>query len=1026
MKFALRRCLPLIFCPSLVQAETSTVWNPAGNGIVSPAVGSWSDGGNWTGGVVPNGDYKAVFNVSGAAECVLSGTISITHLVPGDNGPGGVLRLASGANLTTTSWAGPFNRSSLIIVESGATANFQSNLLIGQFDDPGSHDMEFRMNGGAVNVASVVRIGQSFDDSNVVPHIQLDGGTLTADRLEIARGTTDVTDGTVLLRVDHRSEIQGYIDSGNLTAFGGTGSIIYDWSTSNAGMLTITATSDTPPTPGVPLVVEPEISGPGSEGYHTTETVDGRSVWVAGNMLYFDLPEGSFPVGQPVYVKIEYLDVDRGYLRVVYDSDYGEATGDKFRRSEIHTRSSRVDGGGFVFSYHKFENPRFANRQNGGNDFRIELAGNNGVPFKVASVLLSSTPFSDPDFEYSLTQPWLQLYTGATKDFTDPKTLEGKVMTGYQGWFATPNDLDDKGWIHWGRSASTPPSPTEITIDQWPWIDEYEPNQIYRAGGMSLQDNRPAYVFSSRDPETVQRHFRWMRRHDIDGAYLQRFVSRSSSGYYGASEFVLDNVRKAANKEGRVWAIEYDVSSLTGEANPLEVITNDWNYLVNDVGILDDPRYVHENGKPVLFIWGFSVPGREGLTLAEADEILDWFNTQNLYLIGGVHSSWESNTNWYNHYQKYDQLLAWMEGSLADLNSQKTRLDSWGMKILPHAWPGFSWHNLQKLVPNAQYSARAGGDFYWDRLFNAVSCGADQIFLGMFDEYDEGTSIMPMSDNHPVPHSAWGKYIDNEGNDPFWYLQLGAAGREMLNGFRPLSSSRPAVNAVPLGIHGGDDATVHLGTSDVSSGLDHIQPPDGITQGGFVGGHDCRTLSSGSYFYFDIDDSFVDAAGQEFTIEIEFYDDYSGMDISLQYDGLNGAYTEHPVIINPPAEGGWRNIRWSFSDGLFDNRQNSGSDFRIALGGGNAIPVRRVSVFIPEDGGGAISGGGPTLEVIDDRLEWSVEYDATGWRLNHSTTLNPSSWEEVSSVTISNGRVRYEPDFLEPSEFFRLQRPSRD
>ena len=143
---------------------------------------------------------------------------------------------------------------------------------------------------------------------------------------------------------------------------------------------------------------------------------------------------------------------------------------------------------------------------------------------------------------------------------------------------------------------------------------------------MVHQDGRPAYLFSSRDPETVQRHFRWMRRHGIDGAYLQRFVSRSSSGYYGAPEFVLNNVRAAANQEGRVWAIEYDVSSLDRDANPLEVITNDWNFLVNDCGILDDPRYVHEDGKPVLFIWGFSVPGREGFTLAEADAILDWFN----------------------------------------------------------------------------------------------------------------------------------------------------------------------------------------------------------------------------------------------------------------------------------------------------------------------------------------------------------------------------------------------------------------
>ena len=121
-----------------------------------------------------------------------------------------------------------------------------------------------------------------------------------------------------------------------------------------------------------------------------------------------------------------------------------------------------------------------------------------------------------------------------------------------------------------------------------------------------------------------------------------------------------------------------------------------------------------------------------------------------------------------------------------------------------------------------------------------MDIGADQIFLGMFDEYDEGTSIMPMSDNHPAIHTEWGYYIDNEGRDPFWYLQLSSAGREMLNGFRPLSATLPLESEVSPGAFAGEDATIHLGTTDVVSGLVHTQPDDGLTSGSFVGGHDCR------------------------------------------------------------------------------------------------------------------------------------------------------------------------------------------
>ncbi len=94
------------------------------------------------------------------------------------------------------------------------------------------------------------------------------------------------------------------------------------------------------------------------------------------------------------------------------------------------------------------------------------------------------------------------------------------------------------------------PATNNITVDMWPWLEEYEPERIYPAGNMVHQDGRPACLFSSRDPETVQRHFRWMRKHNIDGVYLKRFVTRGNSGFYNApNEFVLNNVRRTANLE---------------------------------------------------------------------------------------------------------------------------------------------------------------------------------------------------------------------------------------------------------------------------------------------------------------------------------------------------------------------------------------------------------------------------------------------------------------------------------------------
>jgi len=626
--------------------------------------------------------------------------------------------------------------------------------------------------------------------------------------------------------------------------------------------------------------VADEALTPTAAGAYAEGDFLGRTIWIPANyfnQLYFDVPaEFSFVPGQPVYVRIEYYDRGWGRLLVEYDSTGSDA----YKDAEVHARSSRTGGEKFVYSYQMFESPRFDGRQTGGNDFRLKLQGTDGSWLVIASVVISATPFNDEKFQYAISRPWLLPNTEPVKDFTDNQTLVGKVMAGYQGWFATPNDFDDLGWRHWSRSQYRDPAPDIINIDMWPYLDEYQPEDIQRAGQMVHQDGRPAYLFSSRNPEVVQHHFRWMRKHNIDGVYLQRFVKKNSGGVNGNPEFVLDNVRKAAGKEGRVWAIEYDVSGLDGNeatradiTNQLSVITNDWNYLVNECGILDDPRYLHENGMPVLFIWGFGTRNNFS-TAAEADPIISWFAAQDLYLIGGVAKGKIKDASWQPVLRKYDQLLEWMEYDLPDLIALRQQVEGFGMKMLPHAWPGFSWNNNKMTIFPYQYVARRSGDYYWGRIYNAINCGADQIFLGMFDEYDEATAIMPMSDNHPDIYvevggtNQWGHYIDNEGLDPFWHLRLSGAAHEILDGLRPLSADKPLESELTPVAYGGADATIYLGASNRVAGLIHTQPVDGLSEDGFIGKHDCR-INSGSYLYFDIDSAFClsNAAGQAATIE---------------------------------------------------------------------------------------------------------------------------------------------------------------
>src|SRR5216683_3073255 len=69
-------------------------------------------------------------------------------------------------------------------------------------------------------------------------------------------------------------------------------------------------------------------------------------------------------------------------------------------------------------------------------------------------------------------EPWLHPYTGPTRTDVDATTLDGKVLCGYQGWFNTPGDGTDFGFMHWGQGLERP-GRGRFTVDMWPEVSEY-------------------------------------------------------------------------------------------------------------------------------------------------------------------------------------------------------------------------------------------------------------------------------------------------------------------------------------------------------------------------------------------------------------------------------------------------------------------------------------------------------------------------------------------------------------------------
>jgi hypothetical protein len=70
-----------------------------------------------------------------------------------------------------------------------------------------------------------------------------------------------------------------------------------------------------------------------------------------------------------------------------------------------------------------------------------------------------------------------------------------------------------------------------------------------------------------------------------------------------------------------------------------------------------------------------------------------------------------------------------------------------------------------------------------------INAGAEMIYVAMFDEIDEGTAIMKVSDTPPNSDKA--HFVDNDGMPSDHYLWLTGLGAKMLRKEIPVSFEMP-------------------------------------------------------------------------------------------------------------------------------------------------------------------------------------------------------------------------------------------
>ena len=416
------------------------------------------------------------------------------------------------------------------------------------------------------------------------------------------------------------------------------------------------------------------------------------------------------PASGTLYLEVTYLDRGYGRLTVHYLGSDGETT-----KPNKFTRIVLSDSGKWVTSHMRLSGLP----DSGTPDIQISLEKNKDNTLAISKAALQDTPFTDAHFQYLLQEAWKRPYDGPTAPGLDNTTLKGKLMVGYQGWFRTPNDPCDQGWTHWGDMNQG-----HFTTDMWPDISAYPEEALDKAGDVKTLSGKPGYLFSPAWPEVVRTHFAWMRENNIDGAFVQRFLGDMYSSS-GRPDWVLGNVRAAANQEGRIWAVEYDVSGAP-DAKVLDILKKDWMWMVDDFGIKKDPSYAREGDKLVVFIWGLSVPDRH-FTPETANAVVDFFKNDPTYggnyVIGGIPGSWRKlDDDWQEHIKKYDAVLPWMSKSYAE---DVADFKAMGVQYYPHVNPGFSWANLKHLPTGAteQFTPRDGGRFY-EGLFSKAAQAA--------------------------------------------------------------------------------------------------------------------------------------------------------------------------------------------------------------------------------------------------------------------------------------------------------------
>ncbi|XP_031627733.1 uncharacterized protein LOC116343669 [Contarinia nasturtii] len=418
----------------------------------------------------------------------------------------------------------------------------------------------------------------------------------------------------------------------------------------------------------------------------------------------------------------------------------------------------------------------------------------------------------------------------------------GKLVVGYQGWFATPFDGSPRrSWVHWtirsGPNGSTPPSTGNCKFELYPDVREYL--QLYQTGLAALGNGQPANLFSSWNQLTVNTHFSWMQTYNIDTAALQRFGSDLVFPLAAQQmNGVAFNVQRAAETYGRKFFVMYDLSGWTNFTTQL---MPDFNSTV--INLMQSPAYARQNGKPVICIWGigFGEPGgNRPNNPTGTQNIINQLKT-NYYVMCGVPHTWRTNDGislpaYASVYRSCNMIQPWTVGTYGTIETAKlyaTRegadlqeCRNLGIDYQPVVFPGFAWSNWnggpRNVIP------RNNGTFMWQQFKNIRSLQCPNVYVAMFDEYDEGTAIAKAAETKQMaPRDQYFLTLDEDRGrlSSDFYLRLVRDGMALIRGQFPLTDA----SIPPTSQQATTSGQLTTTSSQFMSAFARMMPPNAVS-----------------------------------------------------------------------------------------------------------------------------------------------------------------------------------------------------